>query len=102
MHCLLPASYFKFLIDAAAVGYVRHPMYCGLCCLSFGLCAITGSQARLALSVAFWILLNHKARNHVLLLFVWFTIPFMHTAAALYNAAAALKTGRLCNSIDVC
>lgn len=41
--------------------YVRHPMYCGLCFLTFGLCAITGSQARLALSVAFWVLLNYKA-----------------------------------------
>ena len=36
-------------------------MYCGLSFLTFGLCAITGSQARLALSVAFWILLNYKA-----------------------------------------
>ena len=38
-------------------------MYCGLCLLTFGLCAITGSQARLALSVAFWVLLNHKASS---------------------------------------
>lgn len=36
-------------------------MYCGLSFLTFGLCAITGSQARLALSVAFWTLLNYKA-----------------------------------------
>ena len=36
-------------------------MYCGLSFLTFGLCAITGSQARLALSAAFWILLNYKA-----------------------------------------
>lgn len=35
-------------------------MYSGLIALTFGLCAITGSQARLALSVAFWLLLNHK------------------------------------------
>ena len=43
-------------------GYVRHPIYCGLCFLTFGLCAITGSQARLALSVACWILLHHQVR----------------------------------------
>ncbi|KAL3145985.1 hypothetical protein ABBQ38_015345 [Trebouxia sp. C0009 RCD-2024] len=49
------------LVTKGLFRYVRHPMYCGLCFLSFGLCAITGSQARLALSVAFWILLNHKA-----------------------------------------
>jgi len=54
----------SYKLDLTA-GYVRHPMYCGLCFLSFGLCAITGSQARLALSVAFWILLNHKVRVFV-------------------------------------
>ena len=43
-------------------GYVRHPIYCGLGFLTFGLCAITGSQARLALSVACWILLHHQVR----------------------------------------
>lgn len=49
------------LITKGLFRYVRHPIYCGLCFLSFGLCAVTGSQARLALSVAFWILLNYKA-----------------------------------------
>ncbi len=47
-------------------GYVRHPIYCGLCFLTFGLCAITGSQARLALSVACWILLHHQVRRSCL------------------------------------
>lgn len=49
------------LVTKGFFRYVRHPMYCGLCALTFGLCAITGSQARLALSVGFWLLMNHKA-----------------------------------------
>ena len=49
------------VISVLIAGYVRHPVYCGLCALTFGLCAITGSQARLALSIGFWFLMNHKA-----------------------------------------
>lgn len=49
------------LVTQGLFKYVRHPIYCGLGFLSFGLCAITGSQARLALSVTLWIVLNHMA-----------------------------------------
>lgn len=49
------------LVTKGLFRYVRHPIYCGLGFLTFGLCAITGSQARLALSVACWILLHHQA-----------------------------------------
>jgi protein-S-isoprenylcysteine O-methyltransferase Ste14 len=49
------------LVTTGAYHYVRHPMYCGLLLAGFGFSILTGSEARLVLSAALFLVLNRKA-----------------------------------------
>lgn len=50
------------LVTSGMYGYVRHPMYGGLLLATFGLAAVTQSEARLALGGLLWWVLEQKVR----------------------------------------